>query len=87
MVTAYQQRPENSTDRFASPGLPDVDLLRAARDIYLVYFQVHSQRMNRPSGVAINPTHYRGQLVFSHKPILLPGEYFVPFEQIESEIF
>lgn len=87
MVTAYQQRPENRTDRFATQGLSDVNLLRAARDIYLAYFQVHSQRMNRPSGVAINPTHYRGQLVFSHKPILLPDEYFVPFEHIESELF
>ncbi|WP_410223362.1 hypothetical protein [Limnospira platensis] len=43
--------------------------------------------MRRPSGVAINSRSYRSLLLFSPKPILLPGECFIPFEQIELELF
>ncbi|MEL7035542.1 MAG: hypothetical protein AAFO04_07980 [Cyanobacteria bacterium J06592_8] len=61
------------------------DLLRAARQIYLAYLRVHAKRMRRPSGVVIHPTTYRGLLVFSARPILLPGERFVPIDNIDSE--
>ncbi|NEP43936.1 MAG: hypothetical protein F6K35_33840 [Okeania sp. SIO2H7] len=70
-----------------SPGWLDPTLLRAARNLYLAYLEVHAEEMKRPSGVAISPDRYRGQLIFARKPILLPGECFIPFEQIESELY
>lgn len=67
--------------------MQDPQLLRVARRIYHVYLEVHAKRMRRPSGVAIHTRNYRGSLIFSPRPILLPGECFIPFEQIESEIY
>ncbi|MGC9527235.1 MAG: hypothetical protein ACP5D7_17015 [Limnospira sp.] len=69
-----------------SPDLPDPQLLRVARQIYHAYLEVHARRMRRPFGVAIHSRSYRGLLIFSARPILLPGERFIPFEQIESEL-
>lgn len=64
----------------------DPDLLRAARRIYLGYLQVHARQMRRPSGVIIHQTTYRGLLIFSSRPILLPKEQFIPLENIDSEL-
>ena len=86
MVRAYQQWPENTRNTIPTSGLLDPYVLRAARSLYLAYMQVHSDEMKRPNGVAISPHHYRGQLIFGRRPILLPGECFIPFEQIESEV-
>ncbi len=87
MVRAYPQWPENTANTIPSFGWLDPSLLRVARNVYLAYLQVHSDNMTRPAGVAISPRNYRGQLIFSRKPILLPGEFFIPFEQIESELY
>ncbi len=62
------------------------DLLRAARSLYQSYLQVHSRQMRRPLGIVIHPKSYRGVLIFSARPILLPGERFIPLEKIESEL-
>lgn len=62
------------------------DLLRAARSIYQAYLQTHSRQMRRPSGVVIHPRSQRGLLIFSARPILLPGECFIPLENIESQL-
>lgn len=87
MVRAYQEWPEKTKNTIPPSGLLDPYLLRAARNLYLAYMQVHSDEMKRPLGVAISPERYRGQLIFARKAILLPGECFIPFEQIESEIY
>ena len=72
--------------RQANPVWLNSDLLRVARSIYQAYLKVHSRQMRRPSGVAIHPKSQRGLLIFSSRPILLPGECFIPLENIESEL-
>jgi hypothetical protein len=69
------------------PVLLDPALLRAARQIYRTYYEVHPDQQQRPYGVAIDRYTYRGKLIFRSKVILLPQEYFVPFSQLEAEIY
>jgi hypothetical protein len=69
------------------PILLDPTLLRAARRIYRTYCAINTKISKRPFGVAINRDNHRGQLIFNNKPILLPGECFVPIKQIESEAY
>ncbi len=65
--------------------MTDPTLLRAARQIYRTYCEVHTKTSKRPTGVAINQLTYRGKLLFSSKPVLLPEESFIPVSQLESE--
>ncbi|HEY9876588.1 MAG TPA: hypothetical protein V6D12_24390 [Candidatus Obscuribacterales bacterium] len=82
-----QQRLHNQGNRMDIPVLVDPALIRAARQIYRTYYEVHPDLIQRPLGVAINRLNHRGKLIFSGKPILLPQECFVPFSQIESELY
>lgn len=84
---ASQKRPEPGPDGADFPKLLDPALLRAARKIYRTYQEIHAARLQRPLGVVIDRLTYRGQMILSRKPILLPNESFVPFEQIESELY
>lgn len=86
MVHAFTQRPENQTDKIDIPVLIDPKLLRAARQIYRIYWAANPNLVQRTTGVAINKLTYRGILVFSSKPILLPQECFVPLSQLEPHI-
>ena len=80
-----QQRLNNPTERIDIPVLLDPGLLRAARQIYRNYYEVHPNMPYQPQGVAINKYNHRGKVIFSVKPILLPEECFVLFSQISSE--
>lgn len=84
MYASPQWTEDNTID---SPRLLDPTLLRAARQIYRTYREVHPERMQRPLGVAIDRFTHRGQLIFQTKPALLLTECFVPFEQIESGLY
>jgi hypothetical protein len=64
--------------------LLDPSLLRAARQIYLAYSQVHNINEKPPIGVAINPKNYRGQVISGTKPILLPYECFIGINHLQS---
>ncbi len=86
MVYAPTQQPKQ-VNPVAFTALIDPTILRAARQIYQIYYEVHPELVQRPSGVAINRLTYRGKLIFSSKVILLPQECFVPFSQIESELY
>ena len=68
-------------------GLFDPALLRAAKDIYSFYCQINPDRERRrqPIGVAMNKLNYRGKLIFSSYPILLPEECFISVDRLESE--
>lgn len=68
-------------------SLLDPALIRAARQIYVTYYEAHPGLIQRPLGVAINRMNYRGKLIFGGKPILLPQECFVPFSQIEADLY
>jgi hypothetical protein len=68
-------------------ALLDPSLVRSARQIYTTFYEVHPEVVERPLGVAINRFTHRGKLIFSGKPVLLPQECFVPFSQIESELY
>jgi hypothetical protein len=69
-----------------TPSSLDSLTLKAAKKIYKTYCQLHSQLTRYPLGVAINCNTHRGQLIFKKRPILLPGECFVPLNQLESEV-
>lgn len=84
MLYAVQQRSENQTQRVELPKVVDPILLKAAQKIYRTYCEVNPNMVKRPTGVVINQLTYRGQLLFSSKPILLPQECFIPLSQIES---
>jgi hypothetical protein len=66
--------------------LLDPALLRAAKDIYSYYCQINPDRELRrqPIGVAMNKLSYRGKLIFSSYPILLPEECFLSVAQLED---
>lgn len=61
----------------------DPTIIHAARKVYRTYLSIYTQFPKRPFGVVLNKETFRGQLVFRERPILLPGEDFVPFNQIE----
>jgi hypothetical protein len=94
-VYTSQQWQGNYTDQWQEdyvepmdlPMLLDPALLRAARQIYRTYYEVHPEVTQRPFGVAIDRYTHRGKLIFRNKPILLPQECFVPFSQLEAEIY
>lgn len=67
-------------------SLLDPNLLQAAQQIYRDYYEVHPEQIQRPIGVAIDRTTYRGQLIFGRKPILLPHECFLPMTQVDLEL-
>jgi hypothetical protein len=67
------------------PLLIDPHILRAARNIYRTFRVLHPKQDRRPQGVAIHRETRRGQLIFREQPILLPGECFVPAQQLESD--
>ncbi len=93
MVYTSQQWQENYTDytdyteRTDLSMLVDPALLRAARQIYRTYCEVHPNLTQRPSGVAIDRFTHRGKLIFRNRAILLPQECFVPFSQLEAEVY
>ncbi len=62
------------------------ELIKAARHIYRIFYEVHPEVVQRPIGVAIGRMNRRGKLVFGDKPVLLPQECFVPFSQIEPAV-
>jgi hypothetical protein len=68
-------------------GLLAPPLLRAARGAYRLYLELHSEQIQRPAGVVVCQGSDRAQLIFTSQPILLPGECFVTFEEIESQIY
>ncbi len=77
------------TDRLAfgdDSVLLDPELIKAARQIYRTFYEVHPEVIQRPIGVAIGRLNRRGKLVFGDKPVLLPQECFVPFSQIEPGV-
>lgn len=84
-VSAKQTAAPAEESDFAS--LLDPGLIRSARLIYTTFYEVHPSVTQRPLGVAIDRFTHRGKLIFSGKPILLPQECFVPFGQIEAEIY
>jgi len=85
VVYAVQQRPKNH-HQIDILALIDPTLLKIARQIYYTYCEVNPNLVQRTTGVAINQLTYRGMLMFSSKPILLPQECFVTLSQIESGI-
>ncbi len=91
LVSYASVRKNRAVDQ--TPAVPnstvffDPTLIKAARKIYRTYCNLNSQASRKPCGVAINRETYKGQLVFRAKPILLPGECFIPINQIEAELY
>lgn len=83
---ASPQWSETGEEQLDFSVLFDPALLRTARQIWRDYHENHRERGKRPLGVAINRANHRGHLLFRQKPILLPQECFIPFNQIEPEV-
>ena len=62
-------------------------LQKIAKLLYRTYLETHPDQVRCPLGVVVSPITYRAGLIFSQQPILLPGEFFVPLELIESKIY
>lgn len=58
-------------------------ILASARTAYHTYRNAHLE-FEAPLGVAVDCNTFRGQLIFSAQPILLPHECFVTLEQLEA---
>ena len=64
----------------APPVLLEPEALRVARNRYRDYQEV-GKRLGKPLvGVAVNSDTYHTTLIFSTKPVLLPREFFVPWQ-------
>ncbi len=64
----------------------DSNIIQSARRIYHTYRNLYSRIPRQPRGVVFNPDTFRGQLVFKEKPLLLPGECFVPLHHLEARM-
>ncbi len=69
-------------EKLTIPVLVDPAVMRAARHIYRIYTEIHPNPKNTPIGVAIDRETHRGQVCSGTKPILLPGECFIPLNQL-----
>ncbi|MEG3978981.1 MULTISPECIES: hypothetical protein [unclassified Microcoleus] len=86
-MTRYQPNSQPRIEISQSHGLLAADLIRVARSAYGMYLKVHSEQMQRPAGVVVSLGSNRGQLIFASQPVLLPGERFVTFDEIESQMY
>jgi len=75
-------RVKTRIDRVELGLAKDKLLLTSAQLIYHKYRQLHSRLKKTPLGIAINRDTHRGQLIFHKKPILLPGESFIPIDRL-----
>ena len=62
----------------------DPTAVQAAKTVYRKYLSLYSQIPKEPFGIVLNKKTFKGYLSFREQPILLPGEYFVPLNQIEA---
>jgi len=86
-VTRYQPNPVSRIETSETHSLLAPDLIRVARSAYSIYLNVHSEQMQHPTGVVVSQGSNRGQLIFASQPVLLPGERFVTFDEIESQMY
>lgn len=61
---------------------PYIELVNAARYIYQRCYEIYPEKAEQMQGVAIDRATYRGQLIFKERPILLPWESFITFEEL-----
>ncbi|MGD1715857.1 hypothetical protein [Dapis sp. BLCC M172] len=86
MVNATKKRQVKYADSNVALLLTP-SLQKLAKLLYRTYLETHPDQVRYPLGIAVSPLTYRAGLIFSQKPILLPGEFFVPVELIESKIY
>jgi hypothetical protein len=86
-VYALKQGQENFAAHKNQHPLSDPALLKAASKIYYTYCEVHPEMAGHISGVAISRVTYRGKVIFTQHPVILPQECFVPLNQIESYMY
>lgn len=84
---AAQQGQANYSGPQNHMPLVDPTVIKAAGHIYYTYCEVHPEIIGQPSGVAISRLTYRGKVIFTQHPVLLPQECFVPLNQIESYMY
>lgn len=87
MVQTIPQPLETWTEPVQIPTLLDPAIAQAARWLYQDYCRIHRDRYQRPLGIVVNRRSWRTVLIFKRIPAVLPQEYFVPLEQIESGLY
>lgn len=80
-----KERQINYRESVEIPKLIDPTVIRAARQIYRTFIEIYPNTSHQPTGVVVNRFTYRGKLIFSSKPILLPDECFVPLNQMDLD--
>ncbi|MDH6059398.1 hypothetical protein NWP17_02925 [Chrysosporum bergii ANA360D] len=86
-MQALRQEQAKYTAPKNQSALIDPALIRAAGQIYYIHCEVHPEIAGQPSGVAINQVTLRGKVIFTHQPVLLPQECFIPLSLIESHMY
>ena len=82
-MSYVSQTINQSSDRFdLEPIVLSPVIVKAAKNIYQAYVDTHGSKQT-PLGVALNRYTFRGQLIFTGQPILLPHECFVPMRDID----
>ena len=84
---ASRQRQRDFTEPANQTALVDPTIIKAAGQIYYTYCEVHPEIVGQASGVAISRVTYRGKVIFTQHPVLLPQECFIPLQQIESYMY
>ncbi len=82
-MSYVSQTINQSSDRFdLEPIVLSPVVVKAAKNIYQAYVDTHGSKQT-PLGVALDRYTFRGQLIFTGQPILLPHECFVPLRDID----
>jgi hypothetical protein len=82
-VSYVTQTANQGSDSFdLEPIVLSPVMIGAARKIYQAYVDTHGSRQT-PVGVAIDRYTFRGQVIFTGQPILLPHECFVTMRDID----
>lgn len=84
MIYVSDKPDQSSSGSFdLEPIMLSAVIVKAARAAYEAYVEIHGKKRT-PMGVAVDRYTYRGQLIFSEQPILLPHECFVTMEDISQ---
>ncbi len=87
MVESATSSSGNLPESLTSGQFMEPNLLKSARQLYRAYCETHPYHPQRPVGVAVNRLTYRGKLIFSGQPVLLPEECFLSYNQIASKLW
>ena len=82
MTYAYDSNDAGVYESQAAPDPMTTKLMTTAQEVYMTYYQAHGENAMPPLGVVVDRKTFRGHLIFTGQPILLPQESFITTEQL-----